>query len=166
MRAGSRFQRRWFFALLMPFFRLRHVFVTPSARLRSRFSKALGRSNLRPDSPLDSAQFGRWHLHSIGAFNASGTLGLLAASIVVGMNGVRGLLLDVASSRRAAAQDPVACCGLERRGNQLSVNVAVHDFLQQWSTNAREDEKSVSQTCSVTRSNAGLVVARETMCQR
>lgn len=166
MRAGSRFQPCWFFAFLMPFSRLRHVFVTPSARLRGRSSKAPGRSNLRSDSPLDSAYFGRWYLDSIGALNASGTLGLLAASVVVRANGVRGLLLDIASSGQAPVQDPVACCGLERRNNHLGVNVAVHDFLQQWSINAREDEKSVSEMCSATPITCALVLARGTMCQR
>lgn len=165
MRAGSRIQRCWFFAFLMPFSRLRHDFVTPSARLRGRSSKALGPSNLRSDSPLDSAHFGPWHLDSIGVLNVSGTFGLLAACVVVCVNAVRGPLLDVASSGQAPVHDPVACCGLERRDNQLRLNAAVHDLLQQLSTNAREDEKSVSERVALLRSNA-CWSSREEKCVR
>ncbi len=166
MRTGFRFRQHLFCAFPMPSFRLRHVFVTPSARLRDRFSKALGLNNLRSDSPLDFAHFGCWYLDSIGGLNASSTLGSLAAPAVVGTNGARGLLFDVASSGQTQVQDPVARCGLERGDKQLTVNVAVHDFLQQWSTNARGDEKSVSETCSATPIKCALVFARGTMCQR
>lgn len=166
MRTGFRFRQHLFCAFPMPCFRLRHVFVTPSARLRDRSSKALGLSNLRSDLRLDSANFGRWYLDSIGGLTASSMLGSLAAPAVVGTSGARGLLFDVASSGQTQVQDPVARCGRERGDEQLSVNVAVHDFLQQWSTDARGNEKSVSETCSATPIKCTLVFARGTMCQR
>ena len=73
MSADSWF-RRCFFAFTMPFFRLRRVFATPSACLRDRSGKALGLSNLRSDSPLDSVDVGRSYLDPIGVSSGSRTL--------------------------------------------------------------------------------------------
>lgn len=154
MRTGSRFRRYLFLVSPMPSFRLRHVLVTPSARLRARSSKALGFSNLLCDFPLDSGHFGCCYLNSTGALNSSSTLASLAAFGVVRLNSVRGLLLDVASSGQATPHDRIARCCLERRDNQLTVNFVVHDFLQQWSTTVREDEQCVSKACSATPINA------------
>lgn len=166
MRTRFRFREHLFCAFPMPSFRLRYVFVTPSARLRGRSSNALGLSNLRSDSPLDSAHFGRWYLDCIGALNTSSTLGSLAASSVVRANAVRGLLFDVASSGQAPAADPIAPCDVERGDNQLSMKGTVHDFLQHWSTNARQDEQFVSETCSAPPIKCALVFAQGTICQR
>lgn len=66
MRAGSRFRWYWLFAFPLPFCRLRHVFGTPSDRLRDRSCKALGLSNLRSDSPLDFTYVGRSYLGPFG----------------------------------------------------------------------------------------------------
>ncbi len=166
MRTGFRFRQHLFCAFRMPSFRLRPAFVTPSARLRGRSSKALELSNLRSDCPLDSAHFGRCYLESSGALNTSRTLGSLAASAVVRANSVRGLLFDVASSGQARVEDPIARRGLERRDKQLNVNVVMRDFLEQWSTTVPEGEKSVSETCSATPIKCALVFAQGTMCQR
>jgi hypothetical protein len=57
MRADSWFRRHCLFAFALPFFRLRQVFAPPSDRLRDRSGNALGLSNLRSDSPLDSIRF-------------------------------------------------------------------------------------------------------------
>ena len=83
MRAAPWFRRYWFFAFPLPFFRLRHVFATPSDRLRDRSGKALGLSNLRSDSPLDPGYVERSYLDSIGASNGYSTLGSLGVSYVV-----------------------------------------------------------------------------------
>ena len=106
MRTGFRFPQHLFCAFPMSSFRLRHVFVTSSARLRGRSSNALGLSNLGSDSPHDSAHFGRWYLGCIGGLNASSTLGSLAGFAVVDTNGARGLLFDVASSWQAPIRIP------------------------------------------------------------
>ena len=82
MRAGSRFRRYWFFAFRLPSFRLRHVFATPSDRLRDRACKAPGLSNLRSDSPLDSSHVGSSYLDRVGASDDSSTSGSLGVSAV------------------------------------------------------------------------------------
>ena len=102
MTAGSRFRRHRFFAFAMPSFRLRHVFATPSDRLRRVSCNVLGLSNLGSDSPLDFAHFGQWYLDWIGVLRGSSTLGSVGVSTVVRPNGVAaGLLLHVGSSGQA-----------------------------------------------------------------
>lgn len=165
MRAGPGFRRCRLFAFPMPSSRLRHVFVTPSVRLRGRCCNALRLNNLRSDSPLDSAHFGRCYLDSIGALNAFSTLGSVAASAVVRANGVRGQLFGVASSGKAPVQDPISRCGLERRDNRLSINVSVHDFAQHLPSSAREEERSACETCSATPIKCALVFAQGTTGQ-
>lgn len=166
MRAGFRFRQHLSCAFPMPSFRLRHAFVTPSSGLRGSSSNVLGISNLRSDSPVDSTHLGRSYLDSIGGLNTSSTLGSLAASGVGRANAVRGLLFEVASSGQVPAPDPIARRGVEPRDNQLSINGTVHDFSQHWSTNVREEEQSLSETCSATPIKCALVFAQGTMCQR
>ena len=165
MRAGSGFQRGWFFAFPMPLFRLRHVFATSSYRLRGRLCNALGLSNLRSDSPLDSALSGLSYLDSIGALNASSALGSLAVSTVLRANGVAGQLFQTASSGQAPLHGHIADSCLECWDNQLTIKVTVHDFSQLWSSNGREEEQSVFETCSATPMKCALDFAQETMCQ-
>jgi hypothetical protein len=126
MRVDSWFRRHWFFAFPLPFFRLRHVFGTPSARLRDRSGKALGLSNLRSDSPLDSVPVGASYLDSVGASNSSGTLGSVSASYFVLANGVLliGLLFDTDSAAQAPVEDHIVHCRLERRDNRRSESQA------------------------------------------
>lgn len=121
MRAGSRSQRCWFFAFPMSFFRLRHVFATSSYRLRGRLCNALGLSNLRSDSPLDSAVIGLSYLDSIGALNASRALGSLGVSTVLRANGVGGQLFQTASSGQAPLQGHITDSCLECWDNQLTI---------------------------------------------
>ena len=117
------FLRYCFFAFRLPFFRLRHVFGTPSDRLRDRSCKTLGLSNLRSDSPLDFGQVGRSYLDRIRASNGSGTLGSLSVSQVVLANGVPELLFDTESSAQALVLDRIVHCRPEHWDNQLSTNV-------------------------------------------
>ena len=101
MRADSWFRRYWFFAFPTPFFRLRLVFATPSDRLRNRSCKALGLSNLRSDSPLDSTHVEGSYLDPVGASDGSSRFGSLGVSNVVRANSVVGLLFHTDSSGQA-----------------------------------------------------------------
>jgi hypothetical protein len=133
MRVDSWFRRHWFFAFPLPFFRLRHVFGTPSARLRDRSGKALGLSNLRSDSPLDFVDIGRSYLGYVAASNSYSTSGSLGGSYVVLANGVPGLLFDTDSSGQALVLDRKVHCRPERSecwDNQPSTNAWVHNFSQ------------------------------------
>lgn len=134
MRVGFRFRQYWFFAFLLPFFRLRHVFATPSDRLRDRPRKALELSKLRSDSPLHSVHIGCSYLDPIGASSVSGTLGSLSVSYAVLANGVLALLFDTYSSEHSSTQalllDRIVHSRSRRWDYQLSTDVGVHNFSQ------------------------------------
>ena len=122
MSADSWFRRYWFLAFALPFFRLRHVFATPSDRLRDRSGKVPGLSNLRSDSPLDSAYVARSYLDSVGASHGSSRSGSLSVSYVVLAMGVLGLLFDTDASAQAPVQDRLVQCRPERWDNRRSDN--------------------------------------------
>jgi hypothetical protein len=148
MSVDSWFRRYCFFAFFpLPFFRLRHVFGTPSDRLRDRSGKAVRLSNLRSDSPLNFVHVGRSYLYSVGVSNGSSTSGSLSVSYVVLANGALGcyryrfIRASTGSGSHRALWSRTLGQLIEYycRGPQLLIRVLSH---------VRTEQQSVSGTCS------------------